>query len=732
MKVLLLGKGNIPARYSLVSINCENWVERNFCGHEIITFGYNEGVDIQIDIDTDFSEVVKNLPDGWVPDFCLLWEVDWNLIPRGIEDAPFPTITIAWDWDFDIPFAKAMFELTDFTVALGEFEKEAIHAIGASHVEVNYFIGVIRDYFASSPKKMKDRKYDILYTTWIDDVVLSDRSEWIMKLSSLADTYNICVDVPRLSYTDYNELLADSKTVLSHHRYGSMSGRIIEAGAQGTIVLETGDEVKRHFVPDKEYIPITKDNFADQIETYLSDEQALQDMSDRAHSKATGKFEASDRFSGLLSFIEEQLKGRDLVRTFKDLSKHDKCMKRGEIYYYAFYRTPTYIMDNRSRMLELSIAEFQKAVDIEPTARAITDLAIASAAYEFEYRKNSVMEEKGRSLVDLFHNVLLKHPEYVAAYFYLGTIHMKVRNFKDALDTFRKALALLNDKSSEIDPWCLYFHDLDEFRLRKAINRNLLSLCKGNDMTDQFRDSYKAAIEYSISIAEKETGHPYRALEMLQTSCTSHPGSGLIVKEAARLQAMLGPEEESLKMYEHAVTLLPFDIDLKVDYIKMLYLCNLDDKALAEINGIYKMMKTVHPIRNKQVYLQYTLESFGRVKSNAYFSHDSCKERTICKWIEQLFSFLNRAPGSPALVNRIIELLLELGRVDKAMEIMQDFMKQDSYAKNADRENVLNIDQLIHTLQRQCGKRREIMTEKLQNIEAVLNGHASLQGVKAE
>lgn len=99
MRVLLLGLGNAPPRFHFASIHCENYLERNTEGHEIITFGYNEGVDIQINTDDGFEKVVQNLPHGWIPDCCILWEVDWNLLPKGIENAlslqlPYPGIGI--------------------------------------------------------------------------------------------------------------------------------------------------------------------------------------------------------------------------------------------------------------------------------------------------------------------------------------------------------------------------------------------------------------------------------------------------------------------------------------------------------------------------------------------------------------------------------------------------------------------------------------------------------------
>lgn len=168
MKILLLGLGNSPVRSRFIANHCENFIS-DIKEHEILTFGYNDGVDIKIYIGDDFSEVFKKLPQGWTPDFCLFWEIEWNLLPEGIENVPCPTVALISDWDYDIHLSKLYAESFDLVIVIADYEKGALSALGADRVEVFDRAWAMKEFINTSPGKMKDRKYDIVYTTFIDD-----------------------------------------------------------------------------------------------------------------------------------------------------------------------------------------------------------------------------------------------------------------------------------------------------------------------------------------------------------------------------------------------------------------------------------------------------------------------------------------------------------------------------------------------------------------------------------
>lgn len=624
MKVLLMGIGNASARSQFVSSYPENYIQRNMNGHEIITFGYNEGVDIKINSDEEFSKVMENLPSGWLPDVCILWNVEWYLLPVGIEYAPFPLIAFIGDWDYDIPITKAIAESVDLVIMISDYEKEAVKFIGANNAATYYPQGVMKKHLCSEPKKMKNRKYDILYTTFIDDEAHLDRSQWILRLCSLSDRYKVIIAPPYGGYDDYYiPLIGDSKLVFSTQRYGSMPNRFIEGGGQGSVVIDTGVEANKYFLSDEEFIMINEKNYADKIDQHLNDLDRLQILSDNIYRKVAKDYEAEKRFTEFISFIDNHLKdyhnsGRYYRRSCS-LNKYEMHIRRGEVFYYSFFRSIC-IENKDSKLLERSIEEFKKAIVFKATPRGMTDLAVAKASYIYLFEMDKIDQSKVQDIINILEDIISSYPEYAMAYFNLGLILMRVGKSIEALKTFYNALEVFKNQKSDVDPWCLYNRDYDLFNkiIRKPLNANLFLLHKGkkDEALQNINHLYKSVIFYFISLIEREDRNAHKSLEAILESHNLNPESGLITKEAAELLSLLGFKEESLEMYKRAIRLLPLNVDMRIEYAKLLYSCQMDRDAINEIKEAYKITKTVLILRDKSRLLKETMEGFERFNRN--------------------------------------------------------------------------------------------------------------------
>ncbi|MDN3513519.1 MAG: tetratricopeptide repeat protein [Candidatus Brocadia sp.] len=723
MNILLLGLGNSQIREKFVSNHSENYVSRNMLGHEIITFGYNEGVDIKIRPEDEFQEVMKGLPEGWTPDFCMLWEVEWNLLPRGIESAPFPTIAFVYDPDYDIPLARACVESVDLTIALAEHEKDVLYSIGAENVQVFYYIGIIEEFFASNPQKIKDRKYDVLYTTWINDLEYPDRSPWILKLCSLSDKYHVLIESHLSSYEEYISLLNNSKLVFSYNRFGSMSGRVIEAGAQGTVAIEPGCEIKRHFEPHREYIPVTLENIAEQIERYLKNEGALQSMSDQVYSKVIDNYGARDRFLKLLAFIDLQIKREKLgsdkqKRKLNRISESERYTQKGEVYFYSFFRTAPglFIMNTGRSLIKLSIRELERAVEVERTPRNITNLAIALAVYEF--MDGNEMSVKGRlqNAINLLNEVIAAHPSYAMAYFNLGLIHMRVRNYQEAISVFEAALNVFEVPQSDIDPWCLHNRDVEIFNIliRKSLNQNLLLIFRGerDQAIRNIRTLYRAAIRFFISFIEDEQGNIYESLTSLLKSCELQPDSGLIALNAARKLYLWGRKEECLAMYATTVKMVPLDLRIRNEYLTVLHSYESRDKISHEIEGIVKIVKTVATLK----WSISELSVFIELNNSSPYSYNPCKEKLLYSAARLLYAYLEKDPQNLNTILRVIEIWFELGRLDRIIELLEEYLLHHFHKTTMDHAGYTRIRAIYEKLWQACQMKNKTLQEKLDTV----------------
>ncbi|RJQ13679.1 MAG: hypothetical protein C4560_13865 [Nitrospiraceae bacterium] len=722
MRILLLGIGNSPIRSKFVSNHCENFTD-DIKGHEILTFGYNEGVDIKIEIGADFREVLMQLPRGWQPDCCILWEAEWNLLPAGTESAPFPTFALISDWDYDIHFARCYVGSVDCTIALSDFEKEALSALGAHRVEVFHHVGAMKEFFAAPPKRTGERKYDILYTSFIDDNAHPDRSGWILKLCGISGKYRVLVAPHLPGYKDYIALLRDSKLVLSHHRYGSMSGRVLEAGSQGAVVIDTGTDIRNYFAPDEEYIPVTADNFQAQVERYLNNTAGLQAMSDKFYKKVTENFESRNRLGKLIEFVSDRLKhvSRPKKRP-AGIKEAENIIARGPVYYYAFFRTSQgpFIVNAGSRLLLMSIEEFKKAAGMGQSPGDRTNLVVAETAYGSLYNPEEFLEVGIKACIDTLQETIRSCPAYVMAYFNLGLLYYRSHDYHNAMKIFKIALELFKDKDSDLDVWCLHNRDYDLFNtfLRKPLNASLLLLCRGEEekAVRDIRNLYQAFILYLISMIEEKNRRIYPALDALRQAAGLYPESGLILTDAAGKQALLGAGKEGLDLYRKAIGLCPLTPDLRLDYIKLLYLYGMDNEIAAEIKKLLAIAGPVTQFKWTKAAVRKLLESFTRFNVGPVYSFDPGRENILNGWLETLFSFYSNGPYNHELVRRIVEILCELGRTDKAFLIMEDYAGRLKGKSLSHEEVSANRSIYDYLRERSCGQAR-FFNEKLCLIE---------------
>lgn len=723
MKVLVLGFGNATGRFNPPSTHCENFISRNMGEYEIITFGYNEGVDVIIHPEDDFKTVLEQLPQGWMPDYCLLWLAEWNLLPRGIECAPFPTVAWLPDWDYNVPYTKTCAESVDLIISHGEPDSKAIRTFtGINNAVAFHAVGVMQEYFAVTPKKIKDRKFDVLYTTWIDDAIQPGRSAWICKLCSLSDRYTIHID-KNLNYPEYIALLRDSKLVLSYNRHGSIAVRVADAGAQGAVVLDPGEEIKQYFTPNEEYIPITVNDFAEQIERYLKNEKTLQKMADKFYKKVTENYEAGKRFIEMLRFAEKCLKNKISERRFNLYTEGDKCMRRGENYYYAYFSgAPGVFFSNPgSRLLKLSAEEFKKALAIKSAPRCLMNLAMVKSAFDFLFHKEEILKNKAKEIIPLFEKIISLYPSYAMAYFHMGIVHFRVGNYQEALHTFSEALRIIKNECSDFDSWCLQSREYNLFNslLRSPLNANLISLCGGQDENAEMniRKLYQSIILYLIATIEEENRSIHKGLKACLESYNLYSESGVIAWKAAGLLANLSFKDESILLYKRAINLLPLSVDLRIEYIKLLYAYEKDNELVQELKDAFKITKTVIALREKAKELKTLFASFKRFNSDSCYSQYDTKELLLDSWVETLFFCLRANPKDINLVLRIVEIWNELGKTDKVVELMDNYTANYFNKYDLDHAVQARLADIYDNLTKRVDTDSKIFVEKLSELK---------------
>ena len=126
--------------------------------------------------------------------------------------------------------------------------------------------------------------------------------------------------------------------------------------------------------------------------------------------------------------------------------------------------------------------------------------------------------------------------------------------------------------------------------------------------------------------------------------------------------------------------------------------------------------------KNKTAVSNDTIKSFNRYHDDSKYSHDSCKERILNEWVETLFAYLRKDPGSLKLVLRIIEIWHELGRVDKVFEIIEDYVGKHKENGSTDITIDSSLIEISRHLQTVCNLQAETFKLKLDRLEYFTTG----------
>ncbi len=704
-----------------------NYLDGCFSSCEVITFGYNKGANIYLRANENFNTVIQALPINWIPDVCIVPNSPFNLIPSGIEQSPFPTVYIAYDWDCQVYTARTFAESVDVSLAFGEFAQKSLQNLGANNINVFYPHGTIKGTFSLTPKKIQDREYDILYTALIDDVNHRDRSEWILRLCQFAEKHKYKVQiVPYTTFLNYMELTQNSKLVFSHQRFGEMTPRIYEAASQGTVTIDTGSETRKYFVPHEEYIPVTEEDFEEQIKKYLENKDLLQTMSNKVYKKALDSFDTGFFLKDLLDKARSS-SNKVSSRILNSMPQSEKHIRMGEMYYYSFFhaiRNNNLSIDKYVDLLGKSIFEFKKAIDLEPTPRGMLNMAVAEASLYLWIYKTYKMNSNFKKILSTFETLISSYPFYAMTYYYLGLINFQFDRSKEALDMFTKALGVFDDPKYQIDPWCIYLPNFDfdpkkTFAFEKPLN-SILCMDNKNEANTHIKILYQAMTLYYLSILYEMTGQIHNSVKALVESHNLYPHSSAVALQAARKLAVLGFKDESIQMYKKAVELFPLDVDLRIEYIKTLYVYQIDREIPTEIKNVFTLSKTITTYKDKITLLNDIMKNLTRFQSVPNYSHDFYKETILDQWLETLHNYLKLEPKNLKLVIRMIDIWRETGRTDKIVEILEDYVHKHLAIENIDNTMRLTIIDIYRYLQTTSESQTKAFQEKLYRLKSFL------------
>lgn len=565
MRVLYMGIGETPTSRALPQSWPDRFFGKEIGRHQVVTFGYAPGLDIQMEPGADFQAVLDALPPGFTPDVCVCTHVDYLLIPRGIEHAPFPTVAITADWDFRIGIARTVAETFDLTVTLGEESCQAMHALGARHTLPFAYFGVPEQEFEAPLAKADcERPIDVLFTGTINDYTHLDRSQWLARVAGLSNRFNVIIGQPDASPSAYRKLLQQSKLVFTFHRRGELQMRFTDAVTQGAAVLDNGRETARYFQAGTEYLHYDEANLEELIGHYVTDHAARSSVVDAARRRTIAEFGSVHRFEQLFDRLEVEVATRSFgPRTAQLRSESEQGARIAEQLFTSHYDT---CMAADPRYLELAATLTRQSAD-SPRQRG--NLAVILDAQASGDRVATRVGKRGTGAIEVLENLLADQPNYAIGHFQMGCVKRSHGELAQASQHFERAQDALQSKSADFDPWAIQprRRDLQYRSLLKSYNDALFEACCSGDDTAP-RQVLAAESAHARAGLCRLAGDLIDANAHATEARQLDPTRAEFSQHLASTADVLGFVDQAHASYESSIALAPFLIECRIEALQ--------------------------------------------------------------------------------------------------------------------------------------------------------------------
>ncbi|HEV8058264.1 MAG TPA: glycosyltransferase [Gemmataceae bacterium] len=259
---------------------------------DCLAFHTSESVDVKLNYDDTWEEIIAKLPPDWRPDLLLLY-LPYTAVPPGLLLAPIPIIALAPDWNLlwhtyrhTLPHCDRV--LTD---APGV---EALRRLGIAQASTANLFGLGRD-FDEHAWPDQPRDIDILFVGNFHPIVQQERLPWIARLARLG--YRWSVEIRQGVFgAEYLDLMNRARIVFNRSLRGEANKRAFETLAAGALLFQEADnrEIPALLHDRQDCVFYNADNLEELLEHYLENEE------ERSRLALAGQRRASEfTFEGL-------------------------------------------------------------------------------------------------------------------------------------------------------------------------------------------------------------------------------------------------------------------------------------------------------------------------------------------------------------------------------------------------------------------------------------------------
>lgn len=560
---------------------------------DILAFG-NGYTQVRHEPGMDWEALLANCPKGWQPDVYIHWSVEYNAIPRGLENADCLTVGVVGDWNLG---GQALHRMGGAFDALFADRNGCEVLRRAGYADVHY--APLWAFHPSLHRRLPNiaRDIDVLMIGNFNHSIQNDRARRLARVAKLSTKHRV-VFTTGVFGEEYAHMMNRAKIVFNRSIRGEINMRAYEAPACGALMFYEAENTEiRDMFTDREHCVLYDDsNLESLLEYYLAPANAPE--RDRIAEAAWWRLREHTyayHFAGMLNAIEPMTEAKqrgETVRSLRLETPRARTIRRASQWLTSCDRRIYPTIDR-----ELSCPDrTDDGAEANPAEEA--ELCNAKAVLQAEWASclPASPERSARFQAALNHAQAALHadPTFLMAKFNLGSIALHAglaTEGERVLTEVAEALADPNLSAAQLRG--VYFPrrfeslDVEIERIWGAFAPGSTEWCAG------IRTALECHIHMILAGRASSVGNSAEFAKHAEAAARARPNFGDALLLFARALSQNARRDEAIVAYRNAIAVSPFLFDAWAEAAQLLIAGGRSNEAkplleeiLAVLNGM--------------------------------------------------------------------------------------------------------------------------------------------------
>ncbi|PKL76334.1 MAG: hypothetical protein CVV27_10815, partial [Candidatus Melainabacteria bacterium HGW-Melainabacteria-1] len=420
-------------------INSSGQVNKNVPNPSLISFELSDATHLLQ------TQILPHLPPGWQPDLLLFVIPERYLIPLDLHLMPCPLVVLVEDWYFNFEMLKAHQALFDYWLvdhtAVPLFRQagiERVHGFQVFALDLERFGG-----YADV-----EVRYDIGFIGNLRTTVHTRRAHYLARLAALSEDWRVGIATERYG-EDYIRFFRQCHLIFNYSIHGEFNMRCYEALGCGRLMLleAQNQEAPLFLIPGEDYVSYRPEQLEQLIAYYLHHPQERERIALNGR-RAIQRYGARQLWAELKALLAAGLASGEIR------AQEHRILRQGQLQNLIWSVGPPF--NQLTVAGDLIQQELNQGLD----PRLLSDLAVLHYIYWLTegLPADSASLAQATSLLE---KALAHTPMHPIAAFNQGQVRALQQRFAEALESFLRCIAQLEQSTAADWPWGLVaYHSL--------------------------------------------------------------------------------------------------------------------------------------------------------------------------------------------------------------------------------------------------------------------------------